>query len=79
VDLENRRVFGSKSDEVTAEWRRLHGEELCDLYLPNIRAVESRRVGWAGNVARIGDMRGAYCVLVGKHEGKRTLGRPRHS
>jgi hypothetical protein len=80
VGLENgvlRRIVGSKSYELTAEWRRLHSEELCDLYLPNIGGIESRRVGWAGNVARIGDRRGAYRVLVGKLEGKRPLGRPR--
>ena len=74
-----RKIFGSKSDEVTVEWRRLHNGEFCDLYLPNIsRAIESRRVGWAGNVARMGDRRGTYRVLVGgKREGKRPLGRPR--
>ena len=50
-----RRIFGSKSDEMTAGWRILHNEELCDLYVPNfIRAIKSRRVGWVGNVARMG-------------------------
>ena len=70
MGLENRvlrRIFGSKSDEVTAEWRRLHNGELCDLHLPNIsRAIVSRRVGWTGNVALMGDRRGAYSVLVGE-------------
>jgi hypothetical protein len=73
-----RRIFGCKSDEVTAEWRRLHSEELCDLYLPNVRTTESR-VGWAVNVARIGDRKGAYRLLAGKREGTRPLGRPRLS
>jgi hypothetical protein len=74
-----RRVFGPKRDEVTEEWRKLHNEELNDLYsLPNIvRVVKSRRMRWAGHVARIGEDRGVYRVLVGKPEGKRPLGRPR--
>ena len=73
-----RRVFGPKRDEVTREWRKLHNEELNDLYsLPNIvRVVKSRRIRWAGHVARIED-RGVHRVLVGKPEGKRPLGRPR--
>ena len=72
-----RRVFGPKRDEVTGEWRKLHNEELSDLYsLPNIvRVVKSRR--WAGHVARMGEGRGVHWVLVGKPEGKRPLGRPR--
>ena len=76
-----RRVFGPKRDEVTGEWRKLHNEELKDLYsLPNIvRVVKSRRMRWAGHVARMGEGRGVHRVLVGKPEGKRTLGRPRHS
>ena len=74
-----RRVFGPKRDEVTGEWRKLHNEELRDLYsLPNIvRVVKSRRMRWAGHVARIGEGRGVHKVLVGKPEGKRPLGRPR--
>jgi len=58
----------------------LHNEEINDLYSsPNIvRVIKSRRMRWAGHVARIGDERGAYRVLVGKPEGKRPLGRPRH-
>ena len=80
--FENRvlmRVFGSKRDEVTGEWRKLHNEELSDLYsLPNIvRVVKSRRMRWAGHVARVGKGIGVYRVLVGKPEGKRPLGRPR--
>jgi len=74
-----RRVFGSKRDEVIGEWRKLHNEELRDLYfLPNIvRVVKSRRMRWAGHVARMGKGRGVHRVLVGKPEGKRPLGRPR--
>jgi hypothetical protein len=74
-----RRVFGPKTDEVTGESRKLHNEELNDLYpLPNIvREVKSRRMRWAGHVARMGNDRGVHRVLVGKPEGKRPLGRPR--
>jgi hypothetical protein len=74
-----RRIFGPKRDEVTGEWRRLHNEELNDLYSsPNtIQVIKSRRMRWAGNVARMGEGRGAYRILVGKPEG-RPLGRPRH-
>ena len=74
-----RRVFGPKRDEVTGEWKKLHKEELRDLYsLPNIvRVVKSRRMRWAGNVARMGEGRGVHRVLVGKPEGKRPLGRHR--
>ena len=76
-----RREFGPKRDEVTGEWRKLHNEELSDLYsLPNIvRVVKSRRMRWSGHVARMGERRGVHRVLVGKPEGKRPLGRPRHS
>ena len=74
-----RRVFGAMRDEVTGEWRKLRSEELSDLYsLPNIvRVVKSRRMRWAGHVARMGEGRGMHRVLVGKPEGKRPLGRPR--
>ena len=74
-----RRVFRPKRDEVTGEWRKLHNEALSDLYsLPNIvRVVKSRRMRWAGQVARMGEGRGVYRVLVGRAEGKRPLGRPR--
>ena len=80
--FENRalRIFEPKRDEVTGEWRELHTEELNDLYFsPNIvRVIKSRRMRWAGHVARMGETRGVYRVLVGKPEGKRPLGRPRH-
>jgi hypothetical protein len=73
-----RRIFGPKKDEVTWEWRRLHNEELNDLYSsPNIRMMKSRRMRWAGHVARMGEKRDAYRILVGRREGKRPLGRPR--
>ena len=74
-----RRVFGPKRDEVTGEWRKLHNQELSDLYsLPNIvRVVKSRRMRWVGHVARMGEGRDVHRVLVGKPEGKRPLGRPR--
>jgi hypothetical protein len=80
--LENmvlRRIFGPRSNKVTGEWRRLHNEELNDLYSsPNIvRMIKSRRMRWAGHVERMGEERGLYRVLVGKPEGKRPLGRPR--
>ena len=74
-----RRIFGRKRDEVTGEWRKLHNEELNDLHSsPNIvRVSKSRRMRWAGHVARMGERRGVYRLLVGKPEGKRPLGRPR--
>jgi len=74
-----RKVFGPNRDEVTGEWRKLHKEELNDLYsLPSIvRVVKSRRMRWAGNVARMGEDRGVHRVLVRKPKGKRPLGRPR--
>jgi hypothetical protein len=74
-----RRVFGPKRDEVTDAGRKPHNEELNDLYsLPNIvRVVKSRRMRWAGHVARMGEDRDVHRMLVGKPEGKRPLGRPR--
>jgi hypothetical protein len=74
-----RRIFGPKRDEVTGGWRKLHNEELRGLYSsPSIvRVVKARRMRWAGHVARMGEMRGAYNILVGKPEGRRPLGRPR--
>ena len=75
-----RRIFGPRRDEVTGEWRRLHNEGLNDLYsLSNIvRVIKSRRMIWAGHVARMGEERVVCRVLVGKPEGKRSLGRPRN-
>jgi hypothetical protein len=75
-----RRIFEPRRDEVTGEWRRLHKEELNDLYSsPNIvRVIKSRRMRLAAHVARMGEERGVCRVLVRKPEGKRTLGRPRH-
>jgi hypothetical protein len=74
-----RRIFGPKRDEVTGEWRKLHNEELRDLYSsPSIIIImKSRRMRWAGHVARMGKKGNAYGLLVGKPEGKRLLGRPR--
>jgi hypothetical protein len=74
-----RRIFGPKRDGVTVEWRKLHNEEFHNLYsLPNImRSIKSRRMRWAGHVARIGEKKNVYRLLVGKPEGKRPLRRPR--
>jgi hypothetical protein len=75
-----RGIFWSKSDEVTGEWRNRHKEELYDLYpLPTIvQVIKSRIMRLAGHVARMGEGKGVYRVLVGRPEGKRPLGRPRH-
>jgi len=80
--LENmvlRRILGPRWEEVTGVWRRLRNEELNDLYSsPNIvRVIKSRRMRWAAYVARMGEERGVYRVLVGKPEERRPLGRPR--
>jgi hypothetical protein len=74
-----RRIFGTKRHEVTGEWRKLHNEELHDLYSsPSIiRMNKSRRMRLAGHVARMGEKRNAYRSLVRKPEGKRSLGKPR--
>jgi hypothetical protein len=74
-----RGVFGPKGGEVTAEWRRLHSGELHNLYSsPDfIRQIKSRRMRWAGHVARMGEGRNVYRVSVGKQEGKRPLERPK--
>jgi hypothetical protein len=71
-----RRIFGPKREEVTGEWRKLHNEELHDLCSsPSIiRIMKARRMRWAGQVARMGEKRKAYRLLVGKPEGRRTLG-----
>ncbi|KAJ4451041.1 hypothetical protein ANN_02477 [Periplaneta americana] len=74
-----RKIFGAKRDEVTGEWRKLRNTELHALYSsPDIiRNLKSRRLRWAGHVARMGESRNAYRLLVGRPEGKRPLGRPR--
>jgi hypothetical protein len=74
-----RRIFGPKRDEVTGDWRKLHNEELHNLYSsPNIiRMIKSGKMRWAGHIARMGETRNAYRILVGKPDGKRPLGRPR--
>jgi hypothetical protein len=74
-----RRIFGHKRDEVRGEWRKLHNEELNDMYSsPTIvRVIKSRRMKWAGHVAHMVEGKGVFRVLVGKPEGKRQLGRPR--
>jgi hypothetical protein len=75
-----RRIFGPKRDEVTGEWRKLHNKELHDLCSsPSIiRIIMLRKMRWDGHVARMGEKRSAYRLLMGKPEGKRPLGRPRH-
>jgi hypothetical protein len=74
-----RRIFGPKRDDIMGEWRKLHSGELHNLYSsPDIiRQIKSRRMRWAGNVARMGEGRNVYRVLVGNPEGKRPLERPR--
>jgi hypothetical protein len=73
------RIFRPKKEDVTGEWRKVHNQELYDLFssLNIIRVIKSRRVRWEGHVARMGDRRGAYSVFVGKREGERPLGRPK--
>jgi hypothetical protein len=79
--FENRelsRIFGPYRDEVTGEWRKLHNEELNNQYSPSIvRVTKSRKISWAGHVARMGERRGVHMVLVGKPERRRPLGRSR--
>jgi hypothetical protein len=72
-----RGIFGSKRDEVTGNWRKLHNEELNDLYCsPNtVRVIKSRRMRWVVHVACIGERKEAYRILVEKPEGKSTPGR----
>jgi hypothetical protein len=75
-----RKIFGPKRDVVMGEWRKLHNEELCDLYSsPSIiKIIKLRRMRWAIHVARMEEKKKTYRLLVGKPEGKRPLGRPRH-
>jgi hypothetical protein len=75
-----RRIFRPKRDEVTGGWRKVHNEELHGLYSsPSIvRMIKARRMSWAGHVARMGEVRGAYNILFGRPEWRRPLGRPRH-
>jgi hypothetical protein len=80
--LENRvlrRIFGPKRGDVTGERRRLHNEELNDIYSSTniVREINSKRTKWAGNVVRMGERRSVYRVLVGKPEGRRPIGRLR--
>jgi hypothetical protein len=74
-----RRIFGPKRDEVTGGWRKLHNEELHGFYSsPSIvTVIKARRMRWAGHVARMGEVRGANNILVGRPQGRRPLGRPR--
>ena len=74
-----RRIFGPRRDEVRGEWRRFHNEELNDLYSSPIIVwvTKSRRIRWAGHVARMDEEKGVFRMLVGKPEGRRPLGRPR--
>jgi hypothetical protein len=74
-----RRIFGPKRDEMTGGWRKLHNEELHGLYSSpsNVRVIKARRMRWAGHVSRMGEVRGAYNISVGRPEGRRPLGRPR--
>jgi hypothetical protein len=75
-----RRILGPKREEGAGGWRRLHNEYLHNLYasLNVIRVIKSRRMRWAGQVVRMGNMRHVYDILIGKFDGKRPLGRPRH-
>jgi hypothetical protein len=74
-----RGIFGPKRDEVIGGCRKLHNEELHNLYSsPSIiRLIKSRRMRWGGHVARMGEKKNVYRILVGMPEGKRPLGRPR--
>jgi hypothetical protein len=78
-DRVRRRIFGPKRDKATGDWRKLHNEELRDFYSSSskIKIIKSRGIRWTGHVARMGEKRNAYRLLVGKPEGKRQLGRPR--
>jgi hypothetical protein len=75
-DRVHRRLFGPERNEVTGGWRKMHNEELSNFYssLNIIKTIKSRRTRWVGHVSHIRKMRNAYKILVGKLEGKRTLG-----
>jgi hypothetical protein len=75
-----RRIFWPKRNEITGEWRKLHNEELSDLYSSptTVRVIKLRRMRWVGHVSHMVEGEGMYRVLVGKPEEKRPLGRPRH-
>jgi hypothetical protein len=74
-----RRIFGPERDEVSGGWRKLHNEELHGLYCSSgvVRVIKARRMRWAGHVVHMGEVRGAYNMLVGRPERRRPLGRPR--
>jgi hypothetical protein len=74
-----RNIFGPKRDAMIGGWRKLHNEELHNLYCSTskVRIIKSKEMRWAGHVARMGEKRNAYRILVGKPEGKRPLGRSR--
>jgi hypothetical protein len=74
-----RRIFGLKRDEVIGVWRKVHNEELHDLYSSpsTIRIIKSKRMRWVGHQTQLGQKRNVYTLLVGKPEGKRLLRRPR--
>jgi hypothetical protein len=75
-----RKIFGPKREEVAGGWRRLHNEELHNLYAsPNIiRVIKSGRMRWARHVTRMGEIRNAFNISVGKLSGMRLFRRPRH-
>jgi hypothetical protein len=74
-----RRIFGPQRDEVAGGWRRLHNQEFHNLYASSniVRVIKSRKIRWAGRIARMGKMRNGYHILIGKPEGKRPHGRPK--
>ena len=72
-------IFGPKREEVTGQWRKVHNEELHDLCSSIVRVIKTRIIIWAGHVARMGERRGVYRVLVGKPKEKRVLGRTRRT
>jgi hypothetical protein len=74
-----KRIFGRKRDDLTGGWRKLHNKKLYNMHFAKsiIKMIKSRRMRWAGHVARMEEKRNAYRILVGKPEGRRLLGRPR--